>query len=331
MEALLEQCLTSLILADRESCGKMDVIIVNDGSTDHSFEIAHTYAEKYPEMFSVIDKENGNYGSCINAALPYVKGKYVRILDADDSYNTDELPGFLNVLEEHNIDLVLTDFQKIGSKGEVLETIGMPLPSNKELTMADLSADMFVEMHKVTYRSSIFKEIDYHQTEGVSYTDLEWVFHPMSRVKTLFYYNNVIYSYLVGREGQTIDAMTVLKRLSHMEKGLWTQLKVFKDISKSNLAYNYLISVVDYRVKLLYIYGLDRKAVFDLVAFDKRLKEEYPDIYERASSITLPMKFFNIHVPIVNMWRKVKSRKKMYLFPLYDLYVITNRLKICNK
>lgn len=327
MQVLLDQCLTSLILDDKELREKFDVIIVNDGSTDNSSEIAHKYADRYPEMFSVIDKQNGNYGSCINAALPHVKGKYVRILDADDSYKTEKLPAYLDVLEKQNVDLVLSDFQQINSQGEVIKTNGMALPSREELPITDLPTDCFVEMHKVAYRSSIFKEIDYHQTEGVSYTDLEWVFHPMSCVNTLFYYDEVIYKYLVGRDGQTIDAQTVLKRLSHMERGLWVQLKVYNNIPKLNPAYKYLTSVVKYRVKLLYTWGIDKNAEYDLVAFDKQLKEKYPYIYEDASSITLPMKVFNIQVPIVKMWRRVKNRKWLYLFPLYDLYVMTNRMK----
>lgn len=327
MEALLDQCLTSLILDDKELREKLDVIVVNDGSTDRSSEIAHVYAEMYPEMFSVIDKANGNYGSCINAALPAVKGKYVRLLDADDSYRTDNLTAYLNVLESQDVDLVLTDYDKVDVKGDVSETIGMTLPANRELSVTDLPTDGFVEMHKVTYRSSIFNEIDYHQTEGVSYTDLEWVFHPMSRVKTIFYYNRVIYKYLIGREGQTVDPSISLKRLSDMEKGLWNQLDVFKNISPQNMAYNYMHGVITYRTKLLYTWGLDKKAIYDLVAFDQKLKKESPAIYEEATHYAIPLGLSDIEMPIVKMWRRVKKRNLLYLFPLFDLHVIINRLK----
>lgn len=72
MEALLDQCLTSLVIPDKEKRAKLDVIVVIDGATDHSSEIAHGYENRYPESFRVLDKKNGNYGSCINAALPLI-------------------------------------------------------------------------------------------------------------------------------------------------------------------------------------------------------------------------------------------------------------------
>ena len=63
MEAFLDKCLSSLILENKEDRESLDVIIVNDGSKDKSLEIAQSYERQYPEMFSVIDKVNGNYGN----------------------------------------------------------------------------------------------------------------------------------------------------------------------------------------------------------------------------------------------------------------------------
>ena len=59
MEACLEKNLKSLILEYGEE--RLEVIVVNDGSTDKSSEIAHTFQTEYPNIFKVIDKENGNW------------------------------------------------------------------------------------------------------------------------------------------------------------------------------------------------------------------------------------------------------------------------------
>lgn len=328
METLLDQCLTSLILLYKEYREMLDVIVVIDGATDRSSEIAHSYADKYPEMFSVIDKENGNYGSCINAALPHVKGKYVRILDADDSYVTSELASYLETLNNNDVDLFLTDYDTVDPDGNVKISSKLPFTPHKSFGFEEIDPELFIVMHDVAYRSSIFQEIDYHQTEGVSYTDLEWVFHPMSCVKTVYYYPKTIYKYLMGREGQTIDGLTMLKRLSHMEKGLWTQLAVYKEIPSSNVAYPYLSRVIRYRTHLLYTWGLDKNADFDLDDFDKRLKDEYPDIYELATTFTLPLGISNYKMPIVKMWRRVRSKTLLRFHPLYMLSTIVNRLNV---
>ena len=77
MEALLRKGLQSLLIEKNPQ--RLEVIVVNDGSTDKSSEIAHTFQTEFPNVFKVIDKTNGNYGSCINAGLKSVCGKYVKI------------------------------------------------------------------------------------------------------------------------------------------------------------------------------------------------------------------------------------------------------------
>lgn len=85
MEKLLTRCLDSLLILDNEDLfKKLEVIVVNDGSKDKSLHIARKYELKYPEVYKVIDKPNGNYGSCINVGIKNATGKYFRILDADD-------------------------------------------------------------------------------------------------------------------------------------------------------------------------------------------------------------------------------------------------------
>lgn len=303
MEALLEHCLTSLVLDTKELREKLDVIVVIDGATDRSSEIAHQYADRYPEMFSVIDKENGNYGSCINAALPRIKGKYVRILDADDSYYTENLLGYLKVLDEHDVDLVLSDYETIDDKGKVTSKHRLPLVCGKTFAFSDIPAETFISMHEIAYRSSIFMEIDYHQTEGISYTDMEWVFHPMSKVKSVFYVPIPIYKYLVGREGQTVDYEVKLKRIDHTVQSLKNQLKIFECIPATVMAYPYMANLLYQRARFVYIAHIAQKAPLDLVSFDSMLRESNKAVYDRLSKVTVHVNRLKMNLPVIKMWR----------------------------
>lgn len=303
MEALLDQCLTSLILETKEQREKLDVIVVIDGATDRSSEIAHGYAEKYPEMFSVIDKENGNYGSCINAALPLVKGKYVRILDADDSYCTENMKDYLSVLDEQDVDLVLTNYDTISDKGKVIQEIRMPFVSNKVFPFSEIPTDTFINMHEVAYRSSIFAEIDYHQTEGISYTDMEWVFHPMSKVEKVFFFNKPIYQYLLGREGQTVDDKVKLKRVGDSVLGLTNQVKQFAKIPTTVMAYPYMDNLLFARAKFIYLAHISQKAPLDLLSLDRMLKEKCKSVYNRLYTVKVHVNRLNMDLPIIKMWR----------------------------
>ena len=89
MEAYLRRCLDSVTRDDVPS--SLELIVVNDGSTDGSLAIMQEYAEKRPDIVNIIDKPNGHYGSCVNAALKIATGKYIRILDADDWFDTNAL------------------------------------------------------------------------------------------------------------------------------------------------------------------------------------------------------------------------------------------------
>ena len=81
MQDYLHRCLDSLIVPE-EQMKHLEVLVVNDGSKDNSSAIAHEYQNKYPDTFRVIDKDNGHYGSCVNAALKIATGKYFRLVDA---------------------------------------------------------------------------------------------------------------------------------------------------------------------------------------------------------------------------------------------------------
>ena len=79
MEKYLDKCLTSLIFDDKGLMAQLEVLVVIDGAKDRSSEIAHKYQDKYPNTFVVIDKKNGNYGSCINRGLKEAKGTYIKL------------------------------------------------------------------------------------------------------------------------------------------------------------------------------------------------------------------------------------------------------------
>ena len=66
----------------------VEIIIVNDGSKDNTSKIGHEYAEKYPDIIRVIDKENGGHGDAVNYGLANAEGKYFKVVDSDDWVNT---------------------------------------------------------------------------------------------------------------------------------------------------------------------------------------------------------------------------------------------------
>lgn len=213
MEKYLSKCLSSLIVENENLQNTLEIIAVIDGATDNSSSIAHLFQKKYPGIIKVIDKENGNYGSCINRGLIEATGKYIRILDADDSFNTNNFIKYLKLLAQIDSDLILTDYNLVDNKGNILERRSFDLETMITTDIVKVLKPVSeLEMHAITYRRQILLDINYHQTEGISYTDTEWAFIPLMAVNTVCYVNLQIYNYLVGRPGQTMD-ISVLRKV----------------------------------------------------------------------------------------------------------------------
>lgn len=205
MEAYLAKCLSSLIIGSGQS--RVEAIVVNDGSTDGSLSIAQKFAMMYPETFRIIDKENGNYGSCINAALKVATGKYVKILDADDSFDNNAFREFVDLLERTDTDLVLNDKVEIMHDGEFPQSLRYPAGRIDDFFGAStISNFRHIMMHNITYRRDLFGKFRYIQTEGIFYTDGEWAFAPMAYVDTAYHFDKPMYHYLLTREGQSVSS-----------------------------------------------------------------------------------------------------------------------------
>ena len=221
MEKLLNRCLNSLIVKDNDLFKQLEVLIVNDGSKDKSLDIALEYEQKYSGIFKVINKENGNYGSCINAALKIASGLYFRILDADDSFNTIalyELLKFISHNTDKEIDMILTNYQRVYSTGKIVNIKAGNIQYGKIYTPNELELykHNVMVMHGITYKLKILKDSNYHQTEGISYTDTEFCFYPLSCVHNFVFLNLYLYKYSLGRDGQTVSIKSYQKNIHHL-------------------------------------------------------------------------------------------------------------------
>ncbi|MCQ2254489.1 MAG: glycosyltransferase [Bacteroidaceae bacterium] len=241
METLLPRCLDSLLI--KENLDKLEVWVVNDGSKDRSSEIAHQYEAKYPGIFNVIDKPNGNYGSCINAALPKCTGKYVKILDSDDYFLTDNFAGMVCKMQEVDVDLFLSNVKSFGT---IERTDNVPRTASGEVLPITGFKAKYLAMHQIAYRTELLKNIGYKQTEGISYTDTEWDYFPMFHVQNFYYMNEVVYMYFNGRAGQTMAPDVIARNTSQFETIMRRMLNHYDSFDKSSLKPE-MLTYLDFR------------------------------------------------------------------------------------
>lgn len=327
MEKFLDRCLSSLIV--KKNLDLLEVLVIIDGATDSSSAIAHHYQENYPLTFKVVDKENGNYGSCINRGLKEATGKYIKILDADDFFDTEVLENYMDFLEKQDADMILSDWCLVNSDGICTYQYHYPFKSSQSYRLKDMSQSMDLRMHGITYKTLCVRSINYHQTEGISYTDSEWCFMPMSAISSIAYFDKCLYMYLVGREGQTVDAKVHAKKYWMEVQILERMLQQYLDNEShwSDETRQYMLASLIGRVKIVYekvlveyhgCYSLEK-----LKVFDKILVSKVPDSVIYTNSFVL---YDKLPIHYVKVWRKKYNFNPLPLKVLRLYFLLKSKL-----
>ncbi len=261
MEHYLAHALDSIVACSR--CVDIEAVVVNDGSRDGSLSIARRYADTYPDTVRFIDKENGNYGSTINAALPTLRGEYVKILDADDRFDTAALGDFVEQLEQlSGVDVVISPYIEEGRNGirrcdydlygKQLFEIGCRYAFEEVLAAGPLRP---FAMHALTYRTALLRESGYRQSEGISYTDREWAFYPMFYAESIAFTATPIYIYNTAREGQTMDVRVLVRSINHLQqvaKAMGDYFVAYDRSEWSECRRCFLQAAVEERMRVIY-------------------------------------------------------------------------------
>ena len=111
MERWLDKNLTAY--CDPALAGRVEVICLNNASTDSSSKIISRYVDRFPQSFTKVDRDSRGYGDSINYAIQHAAGAYFRIVDADDWVDAGELLREVAALETCDSDIVLTDYETV--------------------------------------------------------------------------------------------------------------------------------------------------------------------------------------------------------------------------
>lgn len=107
VEAYLIRCLDSLV---NQTLQDIEIIVINDGSTDNSGKLLRIYEKKYSNIIKVYDKENGGLSDARNYGIPYATGEYIAFLDSDDYVELDMYEKMYKKAKEEDSDMVECDF-----------------------------------------------------------------------------------------------------------------------------------------------------------------------------------------------------------------------------
>ena len=206
---------------------QLEIIIVNDGSTDGTSELAHTYETRYPASVMVIDKENAGHGSVINTAILCATGKYFQVVDSDDWVESSNMPALLDVLAKQVADMVICDYhmvdmytqKKQAFRSEEIPT-GKVLPFSEFMTYP-ISARSCCYFHGIIYCTEFYRNTGIQLSENVFYEDQEYATLPAYYVQTVLPLSMFIYQYQVGNPAQSISSENQIRNMGHIERIFW--------------------------------------------------------------------------------------------------------------
>lgn len=121
VEKYLHRCIDSIL---NQTLKKIEIILVNDGSTDNSPIICDEYCDRY-ENIKVIHKENNRVSAARNDGIKIATGKYIALVDSDDWIEPNMLEEMYNKAEEFHTDITMCDFRKVGVESEY--TVSQPI------------------------------------------------------------------------------------------------------------------------------------------------------------------------------------------------------------
>ena len=206
-------------------CGgeEIEILLVNDGSTDKTAEIADRLAAEHPTIIKAIHKENGGHGSAVNAGLANASGIYYKVLDSDDWFDEQALIKVMDILkgfvkDGKGVDMFLANYvyEKPSLQKHKAIRYGGVFPQNEIFTWSDVGRfkmSQNILMHSVIYRTEMLKLCQLELPKHTFYVDNIYVYYPLPHVRTLYYLNVDFYRYFIGREDQSVNEKVMIGRI----------------------------------------------------------------------------------------------------------------------
>lgn len=216
VEAYLERGLASY--CDERLRGILEVIVVNDGSTDDTQRIAERFVAYEPRIFRLVNKENGGHGSAVNAGIAAATGKYFRVIDGDDWVDTENLVVLIGRLRTANADLVVDVKQEIHMQTGAKKLFPFPeyVPQDGPQDFADVCTrddiGSFIMIHTLMIRTDYLQAVGLRLLEKTFYVDFEYVVKATLDAQSVQFVNLNVYQYLIGNANQSVADANYVKR-----------------------------------------------------------------------------------------------------------------------
>lgn len=243
----LAKCLDSLLAQDLLQ-NEYEIIVVNDGSTDNSEDIAQQYADKYANI-TLINQANQGLSGARNTGIKHAKGEYIQFVDSDDYLEENVLGGLMKQVEEDNLDVLRFNYQNVNdnyeifrpykTKHEDINDYSTQVITGNEYLRKNIYGGCYAVMFIIRYKilNTCFFE------EGIYGEDTEWMPRMMLAANRVASTSEIVYNYLL-RNGSITNPVTIEKKKKILDDELYviSKLQQTSKSAESNEWFVYKIS-----------------------------------------------------------------------------------------
>ncbi|KRN28111.1 glycosyl transferase family protein [Lactobacillus selangorensis] len=217
-EDYLGRCLDSLLVGGEN----VEILVVNDGSTDRTEEIANEYAAKYPTIVKVINQENEGHGGAVNTGVRNATGKYFKVVDSDDRLDAKSLKTVLKHIQhweatKTNVDMIVCNYvyEKTGTAPYVVNY--RKVFKNGRICgwddMGRFGITQYLIMHAQIFKTSVIRKSGVQLPLHTFYVDNLFAYQPLPFVETICYLDVDLYRYFIGRDDQSTTTKNMMARI----------------------------------------------------------------------------------------------------------------------
>ena len=275
----IDKCLNSLV---NQTLNDIEIIVVNDGSTDKSQEIVDRYAKEYGDKIKSFSQKNRGQAAARNYGLEKSSGKYITYVDSDDYIDLNMIENLYVEAEKEKLDIVICDIMKeYGNKSCVFKNFwSVKDENNKNFMTAHMGPVARL------YRRDFLIKNNFKFMEGVIYEDLASIPILGMYVKKIGYIDNVYYHYVI-RDGSSMKQLTYNKKMEGIFEIMESLSTKITDEYFDELEYLYIEHFL-YGASLRFIQFNKREK---LIKIRKIMEDKYPKYYKNIYYKNKSLKF----------------------------------------
>ena len=224
-ESYMRRCVDSLLCFGKDA----EIILIDDGSTDGTGEIADEYQNRFPDIVKTVHKENGGHGSGVNKGLEMAEGLYFKVVDSDDWLDPEACQKLLFLIRElcgggryefaENIpDLFICNYvyDHLDEGSSRVMDYRNVFPDEKMCTWNSIGRfkpSQYLIMHSLIFRTEVLRKSNVKLPEHTFYVDNLFSYQPLPYADNLYYMDIDLYHYYLGREDQSVNEKVLMKRI----------------------------------------------------------------------------------------------------------------------